>query len=719
MKKIKLDKEIKCSSAPFWSSDKSEMYKAVIDLNDENTEEENGLFYAVKMIRKNSCHIENTLMKEMKITHWIENSSPESVIIPVLMVCSEEKNSYAVMQFKKNGKFLNELIRDLETEYGAGHIPMEIQLTLVSKILSALYQVHHCMGERGFLHLDIQPCNIFVENINGQGIESGAVKFIDFESAQPVGSGWKKDSVDEVEVIRYTEGFSALEIFEASEGTVGYYTDVFSVAAIMYRMVTGEVFCSHNAIDKISIPGFSILEYQLKMVLRCGLEYNTRYRYPDALSMKKAVEQLQACQQAYKNRDFFHLLSSAYINWIPQKNVIADHMSFDSTDFHLAVERLSDSLMHNGIDLRRCDYIFTGLWKIKEMFCEELQVFDICCLISDGISLSNYLGNPSRGISLYEELDKYKDQISVTEYMKITNRIAVIYSDHYDFKKAYQCIRHNIDALEMLKETYKKMAVVYQMESQRAVAVYDLGRAYSAMGCYMALLHEDDPMVYFEKAIREFDWQTGNISITWSHIMHYAIQIEDGSGKGKALYEQYAYQYFEHECNLVKRYETARAALTHRQRPDPYPLWIFLKGLLRFYPEKYCKTLQELIVNDFYEGKYDHYNTFPMPLIYRYLALLEYVRNNNQANRLVLDAFHRSMTCCDEAVIHIDRPLNILMCINYDTQSIWNHVLDDEDANADLLDMLLFHAQKYKWNSLADKIRQTGSFQGLLEFEYC
>ena len=44
MKRVRLNKELKCASVPFWSTDKSEMYQAVIDLNDENTDAENGMW---------------------------------------------------------------------------------------------------------------------------------------------------------------------------------------------------------------------------------------------------------------------------------------------------------------------------------------------------------------------------------------------------------------------------------------------------------------------------------------------------------------------------------------------------------------------------------------------------------------------------------------------------------------------------------------------------
>lgn len=719
MKRVRLNKELKCASVPFWSTDKSEMYQAVIDLNDENTDAENGLFYAVKVLRNNHDYAENSLLKEMKITHLIENLSPQSVIIPILMVCGEKDSSYAVMQFKKNGKFLNELIYDMEKKYGKGQIPLEYLLTLLNKILSSLQYVHHCMGDKGFLHLDIQPCNVFVENVDEDTMEFGTVKFIDFENSQPVGFQWNRNFLKNGETVNYTEGFSAPEIFELEKDMLEYSTDLFSVAAIMYRMVTGENFCSAENIDKIEVPGFSILTYQLRQFFKCGLEYNYRYRYWDVASVKKAVGQIEVCLEAYKNCDLYQLLSTAYVNWIPQQEMVVDKETFTSTAFHLAVSRLSETLMQNGIDLRRCDYIFEGLWKIKEAYAEKISGKDVCRLISDGISLSNHLGNAGRGIMLYKELDKYKNLISVMEYTQITNRIAVIFADHYEFLNAYQCIKGNIAALELLKDTYQKMADIYQMDSREAAAVYDLARAYSAMGCYMVLLHKEDPMYYFEKAIKEFDWQTGNIAITWSHIMHYAIQIEDGSGNGRALYEQYSLLFFEGEKDLQKRYQAARKELLHEQRPNPYPMWIFLKGLLYFYSENFKGLLRKTIIDDFYEEKYEKYDAFPILLIYRYLALLEYKQNGNVKNKFVSEAFRRSLLSCEEAEIRTDIPLNILMCMNYETQSIWNRISENQNKNEDLLETLLFHAQKEGWTYLAEKIQQTGSFEGLLEFEYC
>lgn len=718
MKKIKLNKEVTCSEIPFWKTDKSEMYKAVIDVTTEDTEE-NGLFYAVKMSRNSTNYLENTLMKEMKITHLIENLSPQSVIIPILMVCGERKNSYAIMQLKKNGEFLNELHHNLEIKYGAGRVTVKYQLMLISKILAALQYVHHCTEEKGFLHLDIQPCNIFIENTDEEKMEFGTVKFIDFESAQLVEVNQYRKSDAEVQTIHYTTGFTAPEIFEEGLYAAEYSADIFSVSAVLYWMLTGKKYRFVDDIEEIKIPEASVLTYQLKKVLKCGLEYNKAYRYSDVQSMKKAIDQLIVWEEAYEKYDFFNLLSVAYINWVPQEEVLTDGINFNADAFHSSVMRLSDSLMKNGIDFRKCDYIFSGLWKIKERYCSEISGRDICSLISDGISLSSHLGDSGRGIMLSEELEKYRNEISVIEYTQIVNRIAVIYADHYDFKKAYLCIKNHVAALELLKETYVKMSEAYQMDTKKPAAVYDLARAYSAMGCYLTLLHEGDPMLYFEKAIKEFDWQAGNISITWSHILHYAIQSEDGRGYGKSLYEHYSNAFFENECGIIKRYKIARNALIHKYRPNPYPMWIFMKGILYFYPETFEGILRDEILRDFYEGIYEGYHAFPMLLIYRYVALLEYGRNGRQITKIVFEAFQKSLVCCEEAVMNIDMPLNILMCINYVTQSIWNDISGNGECNRELLKAMQCHAEKYGWTCLAEKIQNNQSFQNLLEFEYC
>lgn len=68
------------------------------------------------------------------------------------------------------------------------------------------------------------------------------------------------------ETVNYTEGFSAPEIFELEKDMLEYSTDLFSVAAIMYRMVTGENFCSAENIDKIEVPGIFYIDIPVKTV---------------------------------------------------------------------------------------------------------------------------------------------------------------------------------------------------------------------------------------------------------------------------------------------------------------------------------------------------------------------------------------------------------------------------------------------------------------------
>lgn len=235
----------------------------------------------------------------------------------------------------------------------------------------------------------------------------------------------------------------------------------------------------------------------------------------------------------------------------------------------------------------------------------------------------------------------------------------------------------------------------------------------------MALLHLQDPMVYFKKAIEEFGWQTGNISITWSHIMHYAIQMEDGSGRGRSLYEQYAYEYFGYENDFEKRYVNARELLRVADRPNAYPLWIFMKSLFYFYPEKFDGNLFETVKEDFYGKKFDSRNEYPMLLIYRYIAQLAYYRNGNKIDDLVLDAFEKSLSCCDMAIIDEKEPLNIIMCINYDTQRIYNQILEVEEKNAKLVYALIGHAKRSGWKRLTDILEKTKTLEGVLNFEYC
>ena len=111
------------------------------------------LYYAVKesdnqtslsyFMKKYDDIVSGEMIKnEILISQTIEETCSSSVIIPVLEGFHQDDERYVIMQFRKNGLFLNTIIEKLENQYGIGRIPLNIILELTMCILESLSIFH-------------------------------------------------------------------------------------------------------------------------------------------------------------------------------------------------------------------------------------------------------------------------------------------------------------------------------------------------------------------------------------------------------------------------------------------------------------------------------------------------------------------------------------------------------------------------------------------------
>lgn len=155
------------------------------------------------------------LSKFVDEAHRLAKFQNEEGIVKTFDCINENGTAYIIMEYLE-GITLAEYIR----EHGA--IPEKESVEMLTPIMNSLMSVH----EAGILHRDIAPENIFL-------CKDGKAKLIDF-SASRFATATHSRSL----TVMVKPGFSPEEQYR-SRGDQGPHSDVYSVAATLYKMVTG------------------------------------------------------------------------------------------------------------------------------------------------------------------------------------------------------------------------------------------------------------------------------------------------------------------------------------------------------------------------------------------------------------------------------------------------------------------------------------------------
>ena len=124
--------------------------------------------------------------------------------------------AYIIMELLE-GETLAELLKREKT------ISVEKTIEMITPVIESLSEVH----KDGIIHRDIAPDNIFVTN-------SGKVKLIDFGAARYATTTHSRSLT-----VIIKPGYSPEEQYR-SRGDQGTHSDVYAVAATMYKMITGQ-----------------------------------------------------------------------------------------------------------------------------------------------------------------------------------------------------------------------------------------------------------------------------------------------------------------------------------------------------------------------------------------------------------------------------------------------------------------------------------------------
>ena len=140
----------------------------------------------------------------------------EPGIITIYDAFEENDTAYNIMEYLEGETLASYMER-------TGIIPEETAISIMMPIMQSLKAVH----AEGILHRDISPENIFLTM-------DGRVKLIDFGASRYATTSHSRSLT-----VIIKPGYSPEEQYR-SRGDQGPYTDVYAVAAVLYKMITGK-----------------------------------------------------------------------------------------------------------------------------------------------------------------------------------------------------------------------------------------------------------------------------------------------------------------------------------------------------------------------------------------------------------------------------------------------------------------------------------------------
>ena len=176
-------------------------------------------------------------------------------VVKVTDVFEDNGTAYYVMEYV-DGVSLQEYIK----KYGP--LTEERLLPYLDQILSALNYVH----SKGVLHLDLKPGNIMLDN-------DGRIVLIDFGASKQYESTIGNEQSKTLSASAYTVGYAAPEQTGSVGDKVGTYSDIYSLGATIYCLLSGEKPHSPNEIMNEGVPLIESISPRMWNVITNAMAY--------------------------------------------------------------------------------------------------------------------------------------------------------------------------------------------------------------------------------------------------------------------------------------------------------------------------------------------------------------------------------------------------------------------------------------------------------------
>ena len=312
-------------------------------------------------------------------------------IVNVFDVFYENNTAYIVMEYIE-GILLEDYIEQNEK------LSVKDTLNIIRPVISAVKKIH----ASGIIHRDISPDNIFIT-------ENGDVKLFDFGTAV-LNDGMKVMSIENI-----VKGvYSAPEQYLKNEQQ-GYYTDIYSIGAIMYQMLTGVKVTKaveRRRRDRLKSPlelGVDI-DDNLDRAIMEALAVQPEFRFPgiqqleDAINGKRRAEypKDKLKRRKVKKIALFGILSMAVIIFLVGK-LLLENVSKNTDKLYNEKAKIdSDTEITVWVDSDEMTDTIKGVVSGVNMKCKV-----------NGEEVSDSKVNTENGVGFTDEQKKENPRITV------------------------------------------------------------------------------------------------------------------------------------------------------------------------------------------------------------------------------------------------------------------------------------------------------------------
>lgn len=243
---------------------KKVLLKELIPLNIELKRSPSG---EIHFINADISGMKKVFENEISNLAYVQYHNKQNNRIPEMDAYGEFNNTVYIAMNHIKGELLSSYI-------SKNVLSDESIMNIFHQILDILHFLHNI--DHSYCHLDLKPDNFIVDSI-------GTVYLFDFGSSLIIDETW---------VNNYTEHYSAPEVVYNMLELVGQQSDIYSLGAILYEMVTREM----PALDKFLLCGDQYCDARFctavdyNVLLKRMLNENVTERFKSISDIKKSLQ---------------------------------------------------------------------------------------------------------------------------------------------------------------------------------------------------------------------------------------------------------------------------------------------------------------------------------------------------------------------------------------------------------------------------------------------